>query len=199
MTRGLRYFCMAGKMNLAVAVGVFISLSFIGMIPNFSDLGDGIGMAIAVFALMIGIGVATAQMNIVLSMGETRKNYFVGIQCSILTHAIVLSLLNECISMISPENYIFNIPFWFGMIYYGTLYLFGVIAGVILIQKRIWANILFFLFAWFGWMASIFIMVGWDTDTNWGHLPIVLAGIVAIMICIAQWYLWRHVKNFCVR
>lgn len=200
MLRSVQFFWKTTGVQLLILAGMLIVLVGATLLnPDWLDVaGESIGASVVVSALF-GAGLTTTPVNIMLSMGETRKNCFLGFQINLLIYGVIMGLMAYLVALYADKDALYNHSLWMDILTNCIFYLLGAIFSIIALKKKMWLNLLLGIVAWVGFMVYIFTDRISIEGVNWGHLPIFIAGAVLLLVCLCQWYLWRYLKNYCVR
>ena len=82
-----------------------------------------------------------------------------------------------------------------------TVLAFGTLCGLLMVESRVWRGIVVALAAMVMTAALIFLMVmaAGPKIPLWGDLPYILGGVLAVVLAVSEFFLWRRITRFSVR
>lgn len=92
-------------------------------------------------------------------------------------------------------------PLWVYPLVCWTVLAFGTLCGLLMVESRVWRGIVVALAAMVMTAALIFLMVmaAGPKIPLWGDLPYILGGVLAVVLAVSEFFLWRRITRFSVR
>ena len=214
MKRSIRF----GLQNLKLQIPSMIGMG--AMLTLFAIMSGGKGFFYSYYGMlpslllflsaMFGVAFTTTQLNIALSFGELRRNYFKMVQ----VQTAVVSISCGVIFFLCRE-----IPLWLGMESGNTminkisipmlagcvavLYLVGGVTGVAYqrgnLLVKIVTTVSAFILSFISILMPIFADIVRKSDTVWGQVFIAIAAVAVAIALICEGILWWHIKSVNVR
>jgi len=162
---------------------------------------------------MLSFNLCTTNLNLVLSFGCRRRDYFVAFQLIVAAYTLTSTLICALLAALP------RLQGWVGMEQWSMLFtnglsvaLFpllcicmmglGTLCGLIFLKNRILGMILILvgmLVSGLIMMIFLLIMADWRHIPLWGSLPAVLVAIFVAVAVLCEFFSWRHISRYCVR
>ena len=229
MVKSIRFLRQFIWINLsaifAFAVIVILGCYATGVTRGADNLFKSYFQAFPLMMLFIlyiyGFALCTSSLNLALSFGARRRDFFWGIQGSILLYTVVCWLLQMFMSSLAAlVNWSQLDRPWVmgrGSVWTGifpllclTALVLGCLSGVAMARSRV-AGVILIVAAVLALLAGsvvLFIMSDlqmWffllegEWSGMWGSLPYVLLGLALLVLLLGEVVIWRTVKGYVVR
>lgn len=168
-----------------------------------------------------GFALCTNNLNLALSFGAKRRDFFWGIQGIILLYAAACWLIQVLMSLLTKQGGWTELNRWSWVLGdslpMGTypflcvlVLVLGGLSGLVMARSRAWGTALSVaaVLLMIALCAVLFIMADiglWEFLVNgeygglWGKLPYLLAGAALLMFLVGEAVIWRTVKGYVVR
>lgn len=175
----------------------------------------------AVFILFIcGFALCTSSLNLALSMGARRKDFFWAVQATMFLYTAVswgaawaISALPRLENWVQPGRFL-AASAWtsgavFPMVCFASLVL-GCLSGLVTAHSRGWGVAIMLVACLILMLGTVLMMLFGDADLwsflletawggLWGALPGILMVVLLLSIAVGESVIWRHISRFTVR
>ena len=221
MLKSFRFLLQFAWVNLGGVLGfaaVVTAGSFLTGVPDgaqniFETYFSILPLVVLIILYVFAFALCTSSMNLALSLGARRRDFFLAVQGILLLYTMVCWLLQIAVSAIPvlfhwsrPERWsiltalrgpnLFSYP----LLCLAVL-LAGCVCGLIFTRSKAAGVIIVFAAAVLGVFGVTFLFVTSDTwgEAHLGVLPVVLtAGAVAV-IGVSEGFLWRTISRYAVK
>ena len=221
MVKSFRFLLQFAWINLGAVLGfaaVVTAGAFLTGVPDgaqniFETYFSTLPLVVLIILYVFAFALCTSSMNLALSLGARRRDFFLAVQGILLLYTMVCWLLQIAVSAIPvlfhwsrPERWsiltalrgpnLFSYP----LLCLAVL-LAGCVCGLIFTRSKAAGVIIVFAAAVLGVFGVTFLFVTSDTwgEAHLGVLPVVLtAGAVAV-IGVSEGFLWRTISRYAVK
>ena len=221
MLKSFRFLLQFAWVNLGGVLGfaaVVTAGAFLTGVPDgaqniFETYFSTLPLVVLIILYVFAFALCTSSMNLALSLGARRRDFFLAVQGILLLYTMVCWLLQIAVSAIPvlfhwsrPERWsiltalrgpnLFSYP----LLCLAVL-LAGCVCGLIFTRSKSAGVIIVFAAAVLGVFGVTFLFVTSDTwgEAHLGVLPVVLtAGAVAV-IGVSEGFLWRTISRYAVK
>ena len=164
------------------------------------------------FLLMLGMNLALSALPLALSLGGRRRDYFWALQPVLALYVgtswaiqLLMSAVPKALRWTDPWGWDLSLlggwPLWVYPLVCWTVLAFGTLCGLLMVESRVWRGIVVALAAMVMTAALIFLMVmaAGPKIPLWGDLPYILGGVLAVVLAVSEFFLWRRITRFSVR
>ena len=179
----------------------------------FATYFAGLPLTVVLILFILSFNLCGAYLQLALSLGARRRDYFFAVQVVLLLYTGSSWLLQLAVAWVpaafawaNPERWsllsALRGPFLFSypLLCLAVLCL-GCICGLIFVYSKALGVIMVFAAAVLGLFGTVFLFITsgtWD-DSSWGILPVVLtAGAVAV-VGVSEGFLWRTISRYAVK
>ena len=159
---------------------------------------------------IVNFGWCTANLNLALSYGCRRRDFFRGIHLQILIYTLFGFGLNQIMlaiprlggwvndDLILMSLFHFSFPFY--ALLTAALVLLGCMLGPLYMRSKIIAAVLMVIIMLSGTASVVALMfLSDDPHHTWGILPSILTGVLILVCLISEFLLYRFVHKATVR
>ena len=221
MLKSFRFLLQFAWVNLGGVLGfaaVVTAGAFLTGVPDgaqniFETYFSILPLVVLIILYVFAFALCTSSMNLALSLGARRRDFFLAVQGILLLYTMVCWLLQIAVSAIPvlfhwsrPERWsiltalrgpnLFSYP----LLCLAVL-LAGCVCGLIFTRSKAAGVIIVFAAAVLGVFGVTFLFVTSDTwgEAHLGVLPVVLtAGAVAV-VGVSEGFLWRTISRYTVK
>ena len=221
MVKSFRFLLQSAWINLGAVLGFAVVVTagaFATGVPDgavnlFETYFSTLPLMVLIMLFVFASSLCTSSMNLALSLGARRRDFFLAVQGILLLYTMVCWLLQIAVSAIPvlfhwsrPERWsiltalrgpnLFSYP----LLCLAVL-LAGCVCGLIFTRSKAAGVIIVFAAAVLGVFGVTFLFVTSDTwgEAHLGVLPVVLtAGAVAV-IGVSEGFLWRTISRYGVK
>ena len=190
------------------------------LLPRIAGGTDGPAAALCnalpgfglLFLLMLGMNLALSALPLALSLGGRRRDYFWALQPVLALYVgtswaiqLLMSAVPKALRWTDPWGWDLSLlggwPLWVYPLVCWTVLAFGTLCGLLMVESRVWRGIVVALAAMVMTAALIFLMVmaAGPKIPLWGDLPYILGGVLAVVLAVSEFFLWRRITRFSVR
>ncbi len=227
MVRSFRFLLNFAWVNLGAIIGfaaIVIGGCYATGVPNDPRAGNLFETYYAMFPTMIllclflyAFALCTNNLNLGLSMGARRGDFFWAIQGIMVFYSLICWVLQwfmsafpaianwevrERFSLLST----YSAQLWIYPMLCMVVLVLGCLSGLLIVKSKVLGTIVLIL--------SIFLMIGvtvmmlLSTDMSfrdfffrsyWNNLPKILAGVLAVSFVGGEFLIWRTVQRYVVR
>jgi len=195
-----------------VTVGALLTGVHLGRGGVFVTYYGAFPLMTLMMLFLFATGYASANLQLALSFGARRQDYFWALLGALLLSSLVCTALQMGMAALPEMAGWRNPQTWNRLLTMGTnallsypflclsLQLLGALSGVFMARSRVLGVVLFFISILLG-IASVvlLLMFGNDQFVLWGDLPTVLFGIFLLCDTLCLWYLHRYIGRSVVR
>lgn len=219
MVKSFKFLFQFAWVNLASVLGfamIVVAGAYATGVPNGAEnlfrtyFGSYPFMAL-VMVFIFAIALCTSNLNMALSFGGRRQDYFWAIQAIMLVYTGVCWALQIVMSAIPVVFQWPEVDRWTVLMSLGTgsswsypLLLMsslclGCLCGLAFARSRVLGVILFSV-AFVAFMAAlVLLMLTGNHNGLWGDLPMILFLVTLAVFAVSEGFLWRTVNRYVVR
>ena len=221
MLKSFRFLLQFAWVNLGGVLGfaaVVTAGSFLTGVPDgaqniFETYFSTLPLVVLIILFIFAFSLCTSSMNLALSLGARRQDFFLAVQGILLLYTIVCWLLQIAVSAIPvlfhwsrPERWsiltalrgpnLFSYP----LLCLAVL-LAGCVCGLIFTRSKAAGVIIVFAAAVLGVFGVTFLFVTSDTwgEAHLGVLPVVLTAGAVDVFGVSEGFLWRTISRCTVK
>lgn len=168
------------------------------------------------FLFMFGFSLSTTNLQLLVSFGCTRRDYFRGLQLTVVLYVLTglvlsfgMAALPGWLNWAELERYAFMMhlgglaPLSYCLVAAAVLAL-GSLSGMVLARSKVWGVLLLAVGILVSIAAMVLLMLtsiidGPDAGRLWGHLPAILTGVMLAVFVASECLLRRFVGRYSVR
>lgn len=227
IVKSFRFLLNFAWVNLGAIIGfaaIVIGGCYLTGVPDDVKTNNLFETYYAMFPTMVllclflyAFALCTNNLNLGLSMGARRSDFFWAVQGIMVFYAVVCWVLywfmaafpaianwevRERWSLLSTYN---SSP-W---IYPGlcmVLLVLGCLSGLVMGKSKILGTLLVILSILVMLVATVFMLLSADTnigaflfDSVWNDLPVIVAGVLAVTFAGGEFLIWRTIRRYVVR
>jgi hypothetical protein len=215
MKRTLRFLCQFGWIYLACLVGFALAITacaFLTGVPHgsdnlFSSYFGSYPVAMLLILYLFSIGLCTTYLNLAVSFGARRQDYFWGTQVGFLVLSgaawvikVGMTALSTAMNWMDElgEPYavaLQEVPGWCYLLMGMACMALGAVCGFVLIRSRVWGTI-FMVVVMLAFITGVTVSL----LISDGFLPLngMMAGVVVVFV-LCEGIIWRFFKRYSVR
>lgn len=219
MVKSFKFLLQFAWVNLAAVLG-FAALVVVGThatgVPNgaeniFRTYFGSFPFSALIMVFIFAIALCTSNLNMALSFGGRRQDYFWALQAIMLVYTGVCWALQIVMSAIPVVFQWSEVDRWTVLMSLGTgsswsypLVLMsslclGCLCGLTFARSRVLGAILFSVaFVVFMTFLVLLLLTG-NHDGLWGVLPMILFLVTLAVFAVSEVFLWRTVNRYVVR
>lgn len=227
MGRSFRFLLNFAWYNLAAIFG-FAAIVIVGCyitgVPGNTETGNLFETYYAMFPTMIllilflyAFALCTNNLNLGLSMGARRADFFWALQGIMAFYSVVCWLLQLFMSAFPAiANWevrdrwellnLFGYRVWVFPLICIVLMVLGCLSGMVVVKNKILGALLVTLSILVMIGATVFMLLSTDTnfqelifDSIWGDLPKIVLGVLAVSFVGGEFLIWRTIQRYIVR
>lgn len=227
MGRSFRFLLNFAWYNLAAIFGfaaIVIAGCYITGVPGNTETGNLFETYYAMFPTMIllilflyAFALCTNNLNLGLSMGARRADFFWALQGIMAFYSVVCWLLQLFMSAFPAiANWevrdrwellnLFGYRVWVFPLICIVLMVLGCLSGMVVVKNKILGALLVTLSILVMIGATVFMLLSTDTnfqelifDSIWGDLPKIVLGVLAVSFVGGEFLIWRTIQRYIVR
>ena len=216
MRKEFRFLLQSARINLALVAG-YAAVLTLGAILFPAPEGERnlfynyfISVSFILFIMSFSMG--ANNLNISLTLGGRRRDYFWALQPVLALYVgtswaiqLLMSAVPKALRWTDPWGWDLSLlggwPLWVYPLVCWTVLAFGTLCGLLMVESRVWRGIVVALAAMVMTAALIFLMVmaAGPKIPLWGDLPYILGGVLAVVLAVSEFFLWRRITLFSVR
>ena len=220
MDKSFRFLWQFSAPNVAVLVS-FAAIVTVGthLTGGGHDLDNMFATYFGLFPLMslmilfiLSFALCTSNLEMAVSFGARRRDFFWAIQEIMLMYALVVWALQAILSRIPDFLGWQELERWdllLGnsmniftyMLMAMTVFVMGCVCGLVYVRSRLWGAIVVLVFVTLGIISVVMTLLTanhWNTGV-WGDLPWLLTVAFVVVFVACEVFLWRFVGRYCVR
>ena len=227
MGRSFRFLLNFAWYNLAAIFGfaaIVIAGCYLSGVPSNAENGNLFETYYAMFPTMIllilflyAFALCTNNLNLGLSMGARRADFFWALQGIMAFYSVVCWLLQLFMSAFPAiANWevrdrwalldLFGGKVWVFPLVCLVLMVLGCLSGMVVVKNKILGALLVTLSILVMIGATVFMLLSTDTnfqellvDSIWGDLPKIVLGVLAVSFVGGEFLIWRTIQRYIVR
>lgn len=221
MFKSFRFLFQFAWVNLG-AVLAFAAVVTVGSfatgVPNgaenlFETYFSTLPMVLLIILYILSFALCTSSMNLALSLGARRRDFFFAVQGILLLYTGVCWVLQTVVSAIPvvfhwarPERWSILAalrgphPWSYPLLCLAVLCL-GCVCGLIFARSRALGVLIITASAVLAMFGVIFLFVTsgtWEGSNPWGVLPVVLTAGAVAAVGVSEGFLWRSIQRYTV-
>ena len=220
MEKSFRFLWQFSAPNLAVLVG-FAAVVTVGahLTSGGYDLNNMFATYFGMFPLMslmilfmFSLALCTSNLDMAVSFGARRRDFFWAIQAIMLLYALVVWVLQAIMSRLPAILGWQGLERWELLLGNGmnpftyllmamTVFAMGCVCGLVYVRSRLWGTIVLLVFVVLGVSSVVVTLFTADHRHTgvWGDLPWLLTVGFVVVFAACEAFLWRFVNRYCVR
>ena len=192
---------VGGETNPQPGAGNMVATYF-GMFPLMA----------VIIVFLLATNLSTINLDMAVSMGGRRQDYFRGMQVAFAAYALtcwglslVLTRIPGWLNWPDPEQWrmllsLGNQPWWWYPLICMTAAAAGAVCGMLLVRHKVLAVFFLAAAALLGVASVVFLMLStFNSIYLWGDMHRIIPGLLAAVLVICEGVLWRYIKGYCVR
>ena len=227
MGRSFRFLLNFAWTNLSAIFGfaaIVIAGCYLSGVPSNAENGNLFETYYAMFPTMIllilflyAFALCTNNLNLGLSMGARRVDFFWALQGIMAFYSVVCWLLQLFMSAFPAiANWevrdrwalldLFGGKVWVFPLVCLVLMVLGCLSGMVVVKNKILGALLVTLSILVMIGATVFMLLSTDTnfqellvDSIWGDLPKIVLGVLAVSFVGGEFLIWRTIQRYIVR
>lgn len=231
--RGMLTFTLPNLAGMAAFAAVSTLGAYLTGVPHgaenlFRTYFSAFPLMSMLFLFMFGFSLCTANLNVLLSFGCTRRDYFGGLQLTMALYVLAGAAISFVMSMLPVWQHwadtdkflrimgLGGITGWVYLLTGAAVLLLGALSGLIFSKSKVWGTVLLTVGILASMAALVLLMLSSDLDAAlysadgmtpdlilsrrlWGDLPVILGGVFAAVIAVSEFCLNRFIKRYSVR
>lgn len=234
MRRSFRFLWQFTWPNLAVLTG-FAAVVTLGAVASgvprgnqniFQTYFGGFPMMALMVLFILSFALCTSNLNLALSCGARRRDFFWGMQGNLLSYTLTAWLLQSVMSALPALMRWSDLGRWTSLMTFDkmavwvfpltamTTLVLGCLCGLLFSRSKVLGTIVMSV-AMLGCVAaSVLLMVTAGSEVSlysldgsapdvtlspWGRLPLFLGLGLGAVFLICEYLIWRFVRRYCVR
>lgn len=221
MLKSTRFLLQFVWINVAVLLGTAAAIVIGAMatgVPNGAD--NPFRTYLSAFPLMeliilfiYSFALCTSNLNLALSFGARRRDFFWAIQGAMLVYTLVCWGIQQVLSLIPGAFGWSNLDRWDTMLSLGgqpmwlfplaclTILAMGCLCGLVFVRSKLWGTVILISAMLVGMAATVLLMITADMARVglWGDLPLLLAVGMAVVAVVCEVLIRRTVFRYMAR
>lgn len=195
-----------------VTVGAFATGVPDGANNLFRNYFGGFPFCVLIMLYLFAFALCTSNLNMGLSFGAKRRDFFWAIQAVLLVYTLASWGLQAFMSSIPIRFGWANVDSWTVLMNLGnvsplyyplvlmSLMSLGCLVGLVFIRSKIWGVVLMVASMLVFIAALVLLLLASDKTIHlWGDLPGVLTLIMVVILAVSEIFIWRTVNRSVVR
>lgn len=196
--------------NVVTAGGQHASPYIGGQLAQYYELFP---LMMVMIVFLLSFGFCTINLNMALSFGARRQDYFWAVQGSILLYALISWAVQLFMTALpawlgwwntTEWNLMMTLggtPFWVYPLVCTTFSAAGCALGPLYAKSRIWSAIVISVFMVIGVGVVVLLLTVSNHITTglWGDLPVILLAGDILILSLSEWAIWRAVHRAVVK
>lgn len=228
MGKNIRFLFRFAWVHLGTVVG-FAALDVVGCyatgVPGgaenlFRNYFTAMPLMASFLLFIYGCSLCTSSLNLALSMGARRRDFFVAVQAIMILYTVVTWGIVWAVGMLprlgdwdQPGRFL-AASAWTGgaafpVVCFAALVL-GCLSGLVMARSRGWGVVIMVVATLILMLGTLLMMIFGDADLwsflsetawsgLWGALPGILMAVLLFSIVAGEVVIWRHIGRFTVR
>lgn len=234
MKKSFRFLWQFSWVNMAVLAG-FAAAVTLGAVASgvpqgnvniFQTYFGGFPMMALMVLFILSFALCTSNLNLALSCGARRRDFFWGMQSILLAYTLTAWLLQSAMSAIPALMHWSDLGRWTALMTFGnmatwafpltsmTVLALGCLCGLLFSRSKVLGSIvmvvamlvsiaavMLLMFA-AGYEMALYFMDGSAPDiilSPWGRLPLYLGLGLGAVFLVSEYLIWRFIRRYCVR
>ena len=219
MRKEFRFLLQSARINLALVAG-YAAVLTLGAILFPAPEGErnlfynyfiSAPITVSFILFIMSFSMGANNLNISLTLGGRRRDYFWALQPVLALYVgtswaiqLLMSAVPKALRWTDPWGWDLSLlggwPLWVYPLVCWTVLAFGTLCGLLMVESRVWRGIVVALAAMVMTAALIFLMVmaAGPKIPLWGDLPYILGGVLAVVLAVSEFFLWRRITRFSV-
>lgn len=220
MIRTFRYFLRNAKINLGALLGfaaIVLAGAIVTGVPDGADnlFGTYFGTFPLISLLVLflySFALCTSCLNLALSFGARRRDYFWAVQANMVVYAAAATALQAIMSAIPHLLGWQNIDKWAILLSLGNwsgwvfpllclcLQILGSMCGLLQVRSKILGAIVMTAAMLVGIAATVLLLIApLNSGHVWGQLPLALGAVTMTASVVGEVVMWKTIHNYVVR
>ena len=151
------------------------------------------------FLVLIHVSTRINEINVILSMGQTRKHYLLGLECTAIFYAVLLTVIIMAIQTVTnTTNPMFNYPIGVYFAYVVLIYILSIAFSAFILQHPKLGNFIPYMCTFFYLnMVTENITVTSSLEPTLVWTNYIFVYIVAFLV--SQWYICYYIMDYNVK
>lgn len=218
--RGMLVFTLPNLGAMAGFAAVSAAGAYLTGVPNGADnlfrtYFGGFPLMSLLFLFMFGVALCTSNLNLLVSFGCTRRDYFLGMQLNLVLYVLASAAMSFVMSALPVwqnwedlHQFVFlmrlgGIGPWAYLLAGAAVMLAGALGGLVTTRSKFWGTVILTVGILVSIAALVLLMLtSFDSGDGlplWGDLSVVLGGACAAVIAASEFFLYRFVIRYSVR
>lgn len=220
MDRSFRFLWQFSAPNIGVLAG-FAAIVTVGthLTGGRHDLDNMFATYFGMFPLMslmilfmLSYALCTSNLELAVSFGAQRRDFFWALQEMMLVYALVvwglqavMSRLPDLLGWQGQEHWDLllgqNMDIFTYMLMAMTVFAMGCVCGLVFVRSRLWGTVVMLAFVLIG-VATVVMQLFTVNHRHtglWGDLPWILTAALVVILVGCEVFLWRYIRRYCVR
>ena len=220
MVKSFRFLLQNAKVYLGVLTAfaaIITAGAFLSGVPdgaeNMFATYYGLFPLMCLMCLFIfSFAMCTSDLQLAVSFGARRRDYFKAIHLYILMNVVVYSTLQWVLAWIPRATHWDNLDttlsllslcsssFWLFPLLCFSMQVIGCVCGLVMIHSRLLGALIMAVLMAAGITAVVFLMLSANRGFHlWGDLPAILLALLAVGAAAGEVVLWRRISHFSVK
>ena len=196
-----------------VIAGAFATGVPDGATNLFETYFAALPITVLLILFILSFNLCAGSLNLALSLGARRRDYFVALQGALVAYAgacwllqIAVSLIPTAFSWANPERWTILIALrgphlWSYPLLCLAVLAVGCACGMVFTRSRVLGGIILFVAILLGILGTGFLFVTSGTwgEANLGILPVVLTAGAVGVVGASEGFLWRAISRYTVK
>lgn len=234
MKKSFRFLWQFSWANLAVLAG-FAAAVTLGAVASgvpqgneniFQTYFGGFPMIALMVLFILSFALCTSNLNLALSCGARRRDFFWGMQSILLAYTLTAWLLQSAMSAIPALMHWSDLGRWTALMTFGnmatwvfpltsmTVLALGCLCGLLFGRSKVLGSIVIVAAMFLSVAVMVLLMVTAGNEVNfysldgsapdvtlspWGRLPLYLGLGLGAVFLASEYLIWRFIRRYCVR
>lgn len=163
---------------------------------------------------IFSFGLTTSNLNLALSFGARRCDFFLAVQGILLLYTGVCWLLQVVMSSIPFLFHWTQQERWSVLLSLGgfsswayplvclSILCLGGLCGMLMVRSKLLGTLVLLLAIVAAIAATVLLFITadlFDSNAGWGSLPLILAVVMAVIVGVSECFFWRTINRHIVR
>lgn len=225
MVKSFRFLLQFVRVNLCVVLGFAAVLVLGNVLTDGGQNADGLiaeqftqyyelfPLMLVMIVFLLSFGLCTSNLNMALSFGARRRDYFWAVQGSILLYTLVFWGVQLFMTALpyrldwwattewSVMMTLGGNPFWAYPLVCMTFSAAGCALGPLNYKSRVWNAIVIAVLMGLGvGVVFLLLVISHHIKTGlWGDLPAILLAAMVVIFVLSEYFIWRAVHRAVVK
>jgi len=221
MVKSFRFLLQNARVYLGVLsafAAILTAGAFLSGVPkgaeNMFATYYGLFPLMCIMCLFIfSFAVCTSDLQLAVSFGARRRDYFKAIHLYILLNVVVCSGIQAVMAWIPQATHWANLDttlsllslgggaFWVFPLLCLTMQIIGGMCGLVMLRSRLLGALIMAVLMVVGITAVVILMLEANHNSFrlWGDLPPILLALLVVGAAVGEVVLWRKISLFCVK